>query len=242
MCDVSMLKHILGQPEIVEGVGEIHPVQLKNYDLFIECSNCLYYTIRHFEEEYQKYPLLELLVVGIRSFDVISNLTQLFSIVTKRNCTYSEPNLQFILEDGKIIDSTNYEIVREIVMRQNLMFEQKIYSDPRVQAAMIKAFEAKNKSNIRIEIEDIVTTVSVFSGKHYWELSEYTIYQLRADFNRISKLKKYDTDTLFKTVSTEKFNIEYFAEHVDMFKSPYDLDNFTKSKDQVNKLDSALGK
>lgn len=239
---MGSLQYIFGNPDYIDKVGYIYPIKLKDYSEFIDCSNCLYISKNHFEDDYQVHPLLELIYYGVKEINIETHLKKLLSLVTRKNVEFYNINdeIFFRLETGEVIDSSNYELIREIIMRQNLMFEQKIYKDKRVQAIMYKVFEARSKSSVKMEFEDIVSTVSVFTGKHYSDLAEYTVYQLKTDFNRISKFKQYDTNVAFKCVSSSNIDLGHFAENLDMFKNPYDLDNFTKSKDKVNKLNAAM--
>lgn len=243
---MSNLKHIFGKSEFVDGVGEVYPIRLKDYDSFIECSTFLYLSKQHFRDEVRdKFSLLELLVFGLREDKLIQDFEILLSLVTRKSSSFflnEDGSFGFRIESGEVIDKSNFDVVRQTIMRQNLLFEEKVYKDKFVQQYMSKVFQARAKSSVKMEFEDMISTVSVFAGKHYWDLEEYTIYQIKSEFNRVSKFKNYDTGIAFKCVSPEPVNVEHFAENMDMFKSPYDLDNFTNSKDKVNKLDKALGK
>src|SRR5690606_20641865 len=185
-------------------------------------------------------------IFGLKNEQILEDLTKVFSLVTHKEVLFfakneNEDDYGFKLETGEIINKYNYDLVRQVIMKQNLMFEQKVYKDKIVQSVMHKVFEARAKNSIKMEFEDMISTVSVFTGKHYWDLAEYTVYQLKTDFNRISKFKAYDTSVSAKIAGSDE-KIEHFAENVDLFKSPYDLDSFTKSKNTVNRLDKFLSK
>ena len=241
---MEKLKYIFAQPDYIDGIDKknpicIYPVRLKDYDKFIEVSHLLHISKNHFEEN--EYPLLVLVFMCMQQLnltqeELIKKLEDTFSIVTRKEVKFiTNDNFEgFVIDNTNIITTQNYEQMREIIMKQNLMFEQKVYKNKLVQEWANKVLESRSKNSSKISIEDIITTVSVYKGKDYEELIEYTIYQLYADFYRIRKMKKYDTDTLFATVSAEKFTIEDFAEEINMFKSPYD-DLFVSS-DKLNKF------
>lgn len=247
---MEKLKYIFAQPDYIEGIDKknpiiIYPVRLKDYDKFIEVSHLLYISKNHFEET--EYPLLVLVFMCMKQLnltqeELVKKLEDTFSIVTRKEVKFvSDEKTKiegFIVDNKNIITTQNYEQIREIIMKQNLMFEQKVYKNKLVQEWANKVLESRAKNSSKISIEDIITTVSVYKGKDYNELIDYTIYQIYADFYRIRKMKKYDTDTLFATVA-EKVTIEDFAEEINMFKSPYD-DLFVSSS-KLNKL-SSIGK
>jgi len=120
------------------------------------------------------------------------------------------------------IDFFNYDIVRQTIMKQNLMFEPKIYKNKLVQEWANKVLESRAKNSANITFEDFITTVKNFDGLTYDQIMEQSIYQLYADFYRIGKMKEFDKSCLFATVSTEPISIQHFAQSLEMWKSPYD--------------------
>lgn len=240
---MSSLKYIFAQPDYIETVGNIYPIRLKDYEIFQECSKILYISRNHFVET--DIPLLNLIFLsseylGFSIENLIKIFEDLFSLALRDEVSiYIEDDIfYFKSKNNKIINTLNYDKIRSIIMKQNLMFEQKVYKNPKVQEWANKAIEAKAKDSPKISIEDIITTVSIYKGVSYYDLMEYTIYQIYADFYRIRKLKKYDADIIFATVSDE-ITIEDFAEEVNLFKNPYD-DLFV-NKDKLSKLNKAVG-
>lgn len=233
------LKYIFAQPDYINGIGNIYPVKLKDYDKFRECSRFLYISKNHFGNI--DCPLLVLLFMsakqlGISIDDLIKNLSELFSLVTHTDVKFiSNTEVEgFILNYTNIIYIHNYDELRNIIMKQNLMFEQKIYKNKLIQEWAEKVIKSKQHNSANITIEDLVTTVKVYEGISYKEIMNYTIYQLYADFYRISKLEKFQQDSLFATVSSKSIDITHFAEKINMFYNPYD-DLFVDSN-KLNKL------
>lgn len=238
---MSSLNNIFGRPQYIEGVGNIYPIKLKDYDEFIENANILYYSKRHFGIEDENISLFSILFTfGVQNPDIIKKLQNLFSMILKKETfvAVSDDFYGFVIDEDHSINEHNYDLVRQVVMNQNIIFEPKVYKDPLVQKWAEKAMEAKAKNSIKMTLEDMITTVHVFTGIDYEKIAEYTYYQLQASFNRIKKIKNYDTNVAMKCAGAEKVEIEHFAEELDLYKSPYD--DLFKDKSKLNKLDQAM--
>lgn len=234
------LKQIFAQPEYIDGIGNVYPIQLKDYYNFHKCSHILYLSKNHYAET--DVPLLALIFlsaeyIGYTSDELTSNFEKLFSLVLKKDIRlFSNDEIFWFQpkdENSIKIDFYNYDILRSVIMRQNLMFEQKVYKNPKVQEWANKVLESKIKDQPKIGMEEIITTVSVFTGKHYKDLQDYTIYQIYSDYQRIRKFKYYDLSVLFRSQGAN-IEINDFAEDLDIYKNPYD-DLFV-SNEKLNKF------
>jgi hypothetical protein len=243
---VGNLKYIFAQPDYIEGVDKdnpiiLYPIKLKDHDKFEECSELLYLSKNHFAEV--DMPLLSLLFMAREQLkltieELIEKLSKLFSLVTQKTVNFisSDQIEGFIVDNTNIISTHNYDEIRKIIMKQNLMFDQKVYKDPLVQEWANKVLLSRQKKNAKITLEDMITTVKSYQGITYQQIMEQTIYQLYADFYRIGQIMQFEQASLFSTVSMEKITIEYFAQNIDMFKSPYD-DLFVSSS-KLNKFNT----
>lgn len=238
------LKYIRGKPDFVEGVGDIYPVKIKDYDDFNEVSYLLNISKEHFTVS--DLPLLKLIIFYASSggFDLesmVKDYEKLFSIVLRKKVIFTikvNGDFKFVIDEFQNINCDNYDEVREIIMKQNLIFAPKVYKNKLVQQWAEKALQAKMKNAPKITMEDMLSTISNHSGKSYEELDEATIYQVYTDFYRIRKDKNYETAIIAKSLGAD-MPIEDYAESLDLFKSPYD-DIFVE-KDKLNKLNKALG-
>jgi hypothetical protein len=192
--------------------------------------------------------LLELLVYSFQSSELTQNLKltyenfldkfcKLFSLVTLKEVYFIEKDLTFWVNDGGYINPTNYEKVRAIIMRQNLIHEQRVYKTKLMNEWAMKAIKAKQKNAPKMSLEDMVSTVSVGAGKNYCDLQEYTIYQIYSDFYRLRKIINYDTTVQYKCVGSD-IKLEDYAEDLDLFHNPYD-DLFVSS-DKLSGLNKAI--
>ena len=239
------VKNIFGLPEYVEGVGNVYPVLMRDYDEFQECSSPLYIVEDNFDMEEAKkidkdIQLLDLILLGMSNKDeIINQFKKLFSLALRKEVSFQINEFRYTFytnDDGRVIDRNNYKKLRKVIMRQNLLFEPKIYKNKMVREWAEKVLEVKRKNGVKITIEDMITTVRVFTGSSYEEIMGLTLYQLYADFKRSSKVKEYDTSVAASCAGAEKIKIEHYAEWIDMFKSPYD-DLFV-DKGKLGKLNS----
>jgi hypothetical protein len=245
------LKYIFAQPDYIEGVGYIYPIKLGNYEMFQEYSRILYVSKNHFLDD--SLPLLAFIFInakylGYTEEKLKKTFEDLFSLVLRKDIKFCSDNKKFWFQTIQAnknnkeelvqldIGFNNYDQIRSIIMKQNLMFEQKIYRNPKVQEWANKVIEARSK-NSNITLTDIISTVSVYKGVSYEELKEYTLYQLYADFHRIRKMKNYEADVIFRSVS-DKVTIEDFAEEINLFNNPYD--NLFVNKSKLSNINKAI--
>lgn len=238
------LNHIFGKPTYIDSVGNIYPVRMKDWDKFEENVRPLLLTKKHFQIE-ENIPLLDLIVsLGFQEYTVINNLESIFKIVLRTEnvvFVFDEQRYAFIINEKSVIHNRNYDEVRKVIMEQNLLFEPKVYKSKMMQEWAEKVLEARKKNAPNITLEEKINTIAAFNGKHYWDLEEYTIYQIEAEFARISAIKHYDTTShLFARdyVNPADIKLDHFAEKIDLFKNPYD--DLFKSKDKLKNINKVL--
>lgn len=252
------LQYLFAQPDCIEDINNknntilIYPIKVKDYEKFSRYTGILYLSKNHFSESIREYPLLELLFVSHQSFglsteDFINNFCKLFSIITLKDVNFIDQE-GFVFFDDKIINNEiikikkvinlyNYEKIRQVIMQQNLIHEQKIYKTELMNKWAQKALKAKQKNAPNITLEDMVSTVSVGCHKHYWDLENYTIYQIYSDFYRLRKMVDYDTGVQYRCVGND-LKLQDYAESLDLYHNPYD-DLFVSS-DKLGGLNKAI--
>jgi len=257
------LNYLLAQPDCVEDKINpnnsilIYPIKLKYYEEFSKYAGILYLSKNHFDENFRHFDLLELLFIshqdlGFTIDSFIDNFCKLFNFVTLRDVSFSEQDSGFIFYDDiynenenikvkKVINQSNYEQLRDVIMRQNLIIEKKIYKTKLMTEWVEKAMRAKQKTAAKITLEDVVSTISVGCGKHYWELEDYTIYQIYSDFYRLGKIIEHDITVQFKcsqNYDPTSISIENYSESLDLYHNPYD-DLFVSS-DKLSGLNKVM--
>jgi hypothetical protein len=232
------LQYYFAQPDYIDNLGEVYPVKLKDYDKFHKYSKILYISKNHFSDT--NISLLNLIFSNVESLgftmeELIISLENLFSLVLKKTTKLNtlENRCWFQTEDSKVINVLNYDMIRSIIMKQNLMFEQKVFKNKKVQEWANTVLEAKSKNQPKIGMEEIVTTVASFTGKHPWDLENYTIYQIYSEFYRIRKLKSFDVLSMARSHGAD-IEVDDFAEDLDIYKNPYD--SLFVSSDKLNKF------
>lgn len=252
---MSVVGDIFNHSIFIDAIGEIHPITMKHYDTFMNGANIITIPFSYFDvkEEYKsETKLLDLIYIyslqseGEERKKLYEQMTSIFSTVLKKDIEYvvDDDNGRFYFlsknEDNEIdtiITRDNYDEIRSVIMKQNLLFEPKVFENKIKQewAELVLANRAKN--SVDMDIEDMITTVASFSGKHYWDLENYTIYQIKAEFARISKFKGFDTN-LAMIGNTDKISNLHYAEKTDIHVNPYDTVFVNNSK--VSKLEKSM--
>ena len=222
-------KNIFGKPQYVDGVGYIYPIKAKDYSEFNEHAKILYVSKKHFESIPDNTNLFDLIYysnakLGYKNNDdFIQSVTILFELITNKEVTfyYNTESYGFLIGEDGLINASNYETIREIVMKQNIIFEQKIYKTKVMNEWAAKVIKVKQKNSANITFEDMISTVSVGCGKHYWDLENYTIYQLYSDFYRFRKIHDYEAGVQFRCAGADT-KVDDYAENLDLYHNPYD--------------------
>lgn len=242
------LDNMLNLPIHIKDYGYIYPVKLKNWDKFEINLNPIILGKDHIPLNIDgDFSLLDrLFALGRQDQSVFENMCKVFNIVSnsqKYELIVGDKDYLFINENNQIIDRENYDEIRRVILYQNILFEPKIYKNPTIKKWAEKVLITRAKNAPDITLEDKISTISVFTGKHYWDLAEYTMYQINYDFGRIRKIKNYDTQTIAFAnpyADHSKMKIEDFAENINMYENPYD--GIFKEKSKLSKIDSAIQK
>lgn len=258
---MDTVKYILGMPECVDGIGEVFPVELQYYDDFMNVANILCISYDHFfdlmNDEQQKQAVADIFKTdkdNLKLFDLIKfisfqtdegisifkNLENVFSIVLRQTVKLDTTSLNFTIEDSGQIDRNNYDDLRKIIMKQNLLFEPKVYKNKITREWAEKALKTRAKNSIDSTIEDMITTIAAMNDKTYKQLRTYTIYQLKAEFNRTMKIKTYEAYLAYRCAGAEDIPNDHFADNIDMFINPTDIHSLFTDKSKLGKLESAV--
>lgn len=241
------LNNIFQKPINIDGIGNVYPIRLIDWDEFESYLNVLMLSKKHIPLSIDEdVPLLNrifLLYAELNDDSVLDVFCGIFNLITRTNTfRFVDDLVCFVNENNQIVDVSNYEEIRETVLRQNIIFEPKIYKDPLMQQWAEKALKARQKNAANITLEDKISTVEAFGNKTYDQLMNYTMYQLEASFRRICKGKEFDMNFQARlhtpTETNVEQNVEHFAEYIDMYENPYD--SLFKSKDKLKNINKAL--
>lgn len=250
---MSIVGDIFNHSVFIDGIGNVHPITMKHYDIFMNSANIITISIDHFDvkEKFKdEVKLLDLIYIqSLQSEDrekLYNNMKNIFSIVLKKEMKYvvDDDNFKFYFfstneedEIDSIITRDNYDELRKIVMKQNLLFEPKVFKSKIKQEWAEMVLKARAKNSVDMDIEDMITTIAVISGKNYCDIEEYSIYQVKATFARINKLMSFKTN-LALIGHTDKISNLHFAEKTDIHVNPYDT-VFVENK-KINKLEKSM--
>lgn len=250
---MDSVKYILGLPEVVDDI-EIYPVRIKDYDEFMGVVNALVYSKEHLigslmkqgyvqdDKQFKDVELLDMLMqFNTEDLSFIDMLVKAFTIVSKQEIEFvfdEESNYYgFKIDKHRYIDRYNYDKIRKIILKQNIIFEPKVYKYEATQKLAEKILKARAKNSLNTTIEDMISTIVVRSSLSFKDLMDCTIYQVQHLFRRILSFESYRRDTLFQTVDSEgKIRPEHFAEEI-VFNDPYS--DLFKNKSQFTNLKQA---
>lgn len=231
------LQNIFAKPQFVEGVGNIYPIQLKDWDEFEQYSGLLIFDKKDIPEHSTlldelllKYPQQEIVVLlGLMA------IFKMILQVEKLELIEVNSSFAFKIDEERTILPSQYQEIRDIIVRQNVILLPKIYKSKMMQEWAEKALQARQKNAPKMTLEDMISTVSMAKGVHYWDLEKYTMYQLKTDFERYDKMMDFETSSLVFAnpyADLSKVKLPYFAESFDLYKSPYD--GLFKDKSKLN--------
>lgn len=214
---------MMNKPLFINKLGYLYPVKVKNYNDLFKNVKYLAFNKRFFGIENADITLFEWLITmyiqqkeetmdSIKARETtIKELEDFFSLITHEDIKFIEredkenniliENLPFVSKDKKIIiDKNNFDTFRYVVLNQNAIKEAKVYDDAVTSKWMNKAKLAQNKGTDNVTLGDMISRLSVVSGKGYEEILNENILQFRADYNNIVHEKNYDITALFKLV------------------------------------------
>lgn len=247
---METVKHIFRKPGYIDGIGLIHPIQMKHYDEFMNAANILCLNYEHFnvdeiKKELKKddIKLLDLVILSAtqnQGYLGIYNLTKTFKLILKEDVRFNETTNSFLINEKNAITRDNYDHFREIVMTQNLLFAPKVYKNKKLQEWAEKVIKARAKSAIPSDIESQISTAALLTNRNFDEIEEWSIYQFNMQFNRALKLESYKTAVQYMLAGSQDVNLEHFAEIINLFKNPYDDIFKDKNSGKLKNLNSAI--
>lgn len=290
------------QPYNMEGVGNIYPIKLKDYDEFYELANKIIVNdikninnllrirfqtlqqegkIDRFEKfkRIPYYHLFDFIIHTNNEFEkkrneiitYINNIKQellnnkennkeeVLSMIKDYNEKIPTSDLNKLLymllkKETKIVNNEiliydksnicgkitkdNFYQFRDIVMKNNLLYEPLIGYDKESNDLINQALKSKLNNNKKSSRESIMICVSLHKHLSDEELMNYTMYRLMADYNMISREHYNELYFIIKAVADGKMDIPDLGEDLELYKNPYD--SIMQQHDGYNDLDKKL--
>lgn len=252
--DYSTEELLFDEPCDVKDLGRIYPVRIKDYKKFQKYTQYLAFSAAHLEIK-EDYKLLDTIINTIilskcgdtkdsnklenYMMEILLEMCDLISIITRDKISFEiiGGSYTFSNNSGSIfINGYNFNNFRNIVMKQNLLKEPKVFEDKLTQKWYEKALKAKQKNAPKIEFEDVVITVSQDMKMKLSEIKEMNIFQLYYYYYRINHVENYRAVTIFRTCSDKLPNIGYSDGILDMLYKDNDDDVFISTNALSGKL------
>lgn len=221
----------------------LYPIKVKDYNKFLRYSNYLLYSKKHYGVKDRKIKLLDIVLgnfiaiymqqdnieENIALQKVVKELEELFTMVCMEKISLDMENgkdIVFINESKTIyITPKNFDKLRIIVLKQNLLQEPKLFEDEmekKLAEKWLKAKQSKNKNKIN-GIGEMANLVSCATGKSYNELYNQNILQFYVDYDRCVNNENYKVTSMFRTVSDKIDIVDYTKEVISsLYADPYE--------------------
>lgn len=243
---MSKLNSILGEPRIVENVGLIYPVKVRDWEEFEQYSAVFQFKKGHFTKEENDDTLLETI---FKQGDpmLIAVLIEALSIVLKIDKELISPyvnkgKIGFVLggaDSDNYIDQYNFDEVKQVILEQNLLIEPRVFKNKMFEEAANKWLEVQSRDGISVTLEDKLSTVAVWYAKRPSDFLDYSYYEFEAIFQRICQFQEFSSQSImFANPHADFSNMKFihFAESINLRKDPYE--GFDKGIDLKNLKES----
>ena len=193
-----MIKDYLNLPELVEGIGYVYPVSVVEWEDFSRLAQRFllysYDMIKYKFKIEQEIKMLDFLFLVIMQGETeeervqgVIDLQDMLKIVLKEDVKafYDNQSGEWLLmvgEQGNEINRLNFDTLKPVIMRQNLLFEPLIANNDIAQQIIDDAITRMSRQGDKVELESMIACVSIVKGIHPKELQDYSYYQLRADY------------------------------------------------------------
>lgn len=222
---------IMNKPCMLDDVGYVYPVLLKDYKEFSRFIPLLKQNKKLLKMEESKETLLNIiinsmvnnlmkderydLVLETARYYVAHEFEKLFKMITKKDfkCYFCDNDIYFLIDNDKEdlsrIDGSNYDCLREIILKQNVIQEEKIYEYKLVEAWIKKARKKNSKQGKHHDLAELIAVVKNNNKSRYEDVINQNMFQFYMDLRSISLDKSYHASIIFKTVDNKYPSIDY---------------------------------
>lgn len=219
--------------------------QSKSIEKDVTCNGAFSSTIINdplamMEKENKNDKVEDILNISEESLlDTINEMCDMLHYLFKKKVTFSENFLGFNIWTNDNISmplaEKEYRILREIVMIQNGIAEQKVYKDKIIEEWVAKAKKARRKKEIKFN--DLIIFVKNKSSLSYKDIMNMNLLQFYCDYYHYIHESDYDTSILFKTVSDKVPNVDLLDDITTKLYDNSDDDLFVDMNEITNMLD-----
>ena len=243
-----MIKDYLSLPEEVEGLGKIYPISILDWNEFSETAR----TYLLYSYDFLKYrcqldesvKLLDFIMALILQdkteedgVQALKKFIQMISFTFREPVkSFFHPSTQswvFLIgeeKDSRYLTRDNFDRYREVVMRQNLLFEPLVAPNEFSQKTIDDAILKMSRRAPESDLETMLALVSVVKGISPEQFKTYSYYQLRADYEISQRLEHNRFIHLYRSqgAKTEPVNL---SAKLEMLENPYSFEKLFKKVD-----------
>lgn len=239
------LTDVWGDPREYKGI-KIYPVKMRDCIEFYKNVGCLLYDKNKIPDvKIIKMSYLRFLVELAYSLDekgdnhnyILTNLRKLLNIVFKEDVHFfGENNQIFIAIKDTVLTESDFEKIRKIICKQNLIRLDNEILDSEVARLLQEAREfLAKKQGATATLEEQIIILFCLSGLPMEQIKELTIYQFNKMLERYAIIKNFE---VFSSVLAEygKGNeIKHFMAHIEERSL---LEDVTMSREEFNQITS----
>lgn len=222
----------------------LYPIKVKDYDIFMKYISYILYSKKHLKLD-KNINLMEYVIAQhITQYSnssnginhevclnvVVDDLENLFSLICRQSIKLDIDNIEnngvcFTNQDKTIhINKDNFNKLRRIVLKQNVINEPKIFSDKfeeKIAQRWLDAQNEKNKNALQ-GFGEMANFISCNTSKSYDMLENENVLQLKADYHRCINNLNSQYTTILKTAY--ETTIVGFTDEVisEIYKDPYE--------------------
>lgn len=247
--DYTTNELLANEPCVIDDKCIIYPLTIKEYSKLIKYSIYIQFSRERLKLNKDMNLLSTTILLLIQAMsesgegDIIKNIDKvvndfekLFLLVTKKEVKCVRVGSMFKFQgDGVVIDDSNYEDVRKVIMTMNLIKEPKVFDDPLYEKMYYKSMKANRKEGA--SLEDVILTVLQDMKYTFEYIYQLNIMQLYGLYSRCVHVKNSDAITIYRTCSDKLPKIDYTDGVIDnLFKERDDSDLFADLDGLVGKL------
>lgn len=225
----------------------LYPVKVKDYKEFDKYLKFFLFSRKHYKLENDANLFEFIIAISLARLKedtkdkeitndellmiILGEMGTAFSIICRENISYNKEDLiqgvvSFTNAQGNLkITRNNFEKLRQIILKQNVLKEPKIFAnitEQRLGEKYMKALQKKGKGKNISDLGEMANLISCSTGKSYEQLYEQNVLQLYADFYRCASIESYKASIIFRSVSDTVKVTEYTEEVISgLYADPY---------------------
>jgi len=239
---------VFGFPEEYKGL-KIYPVKLKDSQRFLKSIGCLILNKNQTPDpEIIKMSYLKFLVFVIANFDqefwyLLNDVLQISLQAEKIDIQITTEGKVFLLIENKKISEQDFENIRKIILKQNLIPIQEIL-DPQLEKRIQEAREFLRRKQNPATFEERIIAYHCKTGMLYEDIANLTLYQFEKGLERMNLISEYEICKTAEMSGFVKFKgeIPHWLSHIkecgifeDVSMTKEDFEKMTADEDMFAK-------